>query len=91
VRFPVIVDIHTQTHAHRHMKINTLSKLDKIHSLVHAYLTHPPPGWQPGCEQVRNFRDFSVFSPQKLFGGLASIWAWRWKLHVLHYRLVKVS
>ena len=36
------------------------------------------------------FRDFSVFRPKKLFGGLAPIWVRRWKLHP-PYRLVKVS
>jgi len=27
------------------------------------------------------FRDFSVFSPQKIIPGPSPIWVWRWKLH----------
>jgi len=37
------------------------------------------------------FRDFSVFSPKKIIGGLAPLWVRRCKLHVPRYRLVKVS
>ena len=35
------------------------------------------------------FRDFSVFSPQKIIG--APIWIRQRKLHLPRYRLVKVS
>jgi len=78
-----------------------------MHSRTHDLLTHPLAAsslasWQPGLATsdreyptsyapITTFRDFSVFSPQKLFGGLAPIWVWRWKLHFLPYHLVKVS
>ena len=41
--------------------------------------------------KIAIFRDFSVFNPQKILGGLAPIWVWRWKLQPPPYRLVKVS
>jgi len=40
-----------------------------MHSLAHAFLTHPP--YSQSSTSWAQDHDFSVFSPQKLFGGLA--------------------
>jgi len=56
------------------------------HKLI---LSYSPGGGIPvrTCKSVHCV----VFSPQKLFGGLAPIWVWWWKLYFPRYRLVKVS
>ena len=70
-----------------------------MHSRAHAFLMHPLAAsslasWQPGfptsCQlAVRNFRDFSVFSPQKLFGGPSPHFGMALETPFSPYRLVK--